>query len=195
MARKMRMNSLINKNNQTQSALEEMGKINSGNSALKKLQEFNKANAKGSEEEDNQKKTASPQQNAARTAVKEQPESRQEIQPNEAIKQSVSNVVTITSRERKGKVGRKPIYTDPLQKALEMQKISARTKAKLTNLIDKKFDTYTPDQMIDYLYQYYFEKGLSVEDQEFLLKEEEKLLQEYREKPKYQKLFLELKKD
>ncbi|KAF1303115.1 hypothetical protein [Enterococcus sp. JM9B] len=197
MARKMRMNSLINKNNQTQSALEEMGKINSGNTALKKLQEFNKANTKNADKDEVQEKDSNLQRPRYTTAEIVQKELSADLHKentqNEAIQQSVSSVVTITSHERKGRVGRKPIYTDPLQKALEMQKISARTKAKLTNLIDKKFDTYTPDQMIDYLYHYYFEKGLSVEDQEFLLKEEEKLLQEYREKPKYQKLLQELK--
>lgn len=68
MARKMRMNSLINKNNQTQSALEEMGKINSGNTALKKLQEFNKANTKNADKDEVQEKDSNLQRPRYTTA-------------------------------------------------------------------------------------------------------------------------------
>ncbi|MDT2759210.1 hypothetical protein [Enterococcus xiangfangensis] len=91
-----------------------------------------------------------------------------------------------------GKRGRKRQYYDPRLKALEMQKISARTKIRMQNLINAKFDGYTPDRMIDFLYDYYIEKGLSKDDRNFLDQLEEAAMQEYKEKPKYQKLFKEL---
>ncbi|MDT2638698.1 hypothetical protein P7D31_01030 [Enterococcus dongliensis] len=94
-----------------------------------------------------------------------------------------------------GKRGRKRQYYDPRLKALEMQKISARTKIRMQNLINAKFDGYTPDRMIDFLYDYYMEKGLSKDDRNFLDQLEEAAMQEYKEKPKYQKLFKELEND
>ncbi|WP_427814789.1 hypothetical protein ACQKTA_11320 (plasmid) [Enterococcus sp. 22-H-5-01] len=94
-----------------------------------------------------------------------------------------------------GKRGRKRQYYDPRLKALEMQKISARTKIRMQNLINAKFDGYTPDKMIDFLYDYYIEKGLSKDDRNFLDQLEEASMQEYKEKPKYQKLFKELEND
>lgn len=94
-----------------------------------------------------------------------------------------------------GKRGRKRQYFDPRLKALEMQKISARTKIRLQNLIDAKFDGYTPDKMIDLIYEYYVEKELSKDDRIFLSQLEEAAMEEYRTKPKYQRLFKELEKD
>lgn len=62
----------------------------------------------------------------------------------------------------------------------------------MQNLINAKFDGYTPDKMIDFLYDYYLEKGLSRDDRNFLNQLEEASMEEYKEKPKYQKLFKEL---
>ncbi|MFC0276789.1 hypothetical protein ACFFH2_08760 [Enterococcus devriesei] len=102
---------------------------------------------------------------------------------------------TQTSENEAGKRGRKRQYYDPRLKALEMQKISARTKIRMQNLINAKFDGYTPDKMIDYLYDYYLEKGLSRDDRNFLNQLEEASMEEYKGKPKYQKLFKELEND
>ena len=49
--------------------------------------------------------------------------------------------------------------------------------------------------MIDFLYDYYLEKGLSRDDRSFLNQLEEASMEEYKEKPKYQKLFKELEND
>lgn len=100
-----------------------------------------------------------------------------------------------TTENEVGKRGRKRQYYDPRLKALEMQKISARTKIRMQNLINAKFDGYTPDKMIDFLYDYYIEKGLSKDDRNFLNQLEEAAMEEYKEKPKYQKLFEELEND
>ncbi|GCF92996.1 hypothetical protein NRIC_08870 [Enterococcus florum] len=94
-----------------------------------------------------------------------------------------------------GKRGRKRQYYDPRLKALEMQKISARTKIRIQNLINAKFDGFTPDKMFDWLYEYYIEKELSKDDRNFLNHVEETAMEEYKEKPKYQKLFKELEND
>ena len=102
---------------------------------------------------------------------------------------------TQSSENEAGKRGRKRQYYDPRLKALEMQKISARTKIRMQNLINAKFDGYTPDKMIDYLYDYYLEKGLSRDDRNFLNQLEEASMEEYKSKPKYQKLFKELEND
>ncbi|MBO1307458.1 hypothetical protein JZO70_14875 [Enterococcus sp. 669A] len=102
---------------------------------------------------------------------------------------------TAASEEEVGKRGRKRQYYDPRLKALEMQKISARTKIRIQNLINAKFDGFTPDKMFDWLYEYYIEKELSKDDRDFLNHVEETAMEEYKEKPKYQKLFAELEND
>lgn len=102
---------------------------------------------------------------------------------------------TVSAEEEVGKRGRKRQYYDPRLKALEMQKISARTKIRIQNLINAKFDGYTPDKMFDWLYEYYIEKELSKDDRDFLNHVEETAMEEYKEKPKYQKLFAELEND
>ncbi|MGG5318617.1 hypothetical protein [Enterococcus sp. AZ072] len=101
----------------------------------------------------------------------------------------------VSADEEVGKRGRKRQYYDPRLKALEMQKISARTKIRIQNLINAKFDGYTPDKMFDWLYEYYIEKELSKDDRDFLNHVEETAMEEYKEKPKYQKLFAELEND
>ncbi|MBV7390408.1 MULTISPECIES: hypothetical protein [Enterococcus] len=93
------------------------------------------------------------------------------------------------------KRGRKRQYNDPRKKALEMQKISAQTKIRLQGLIDSKFDGYTPDKVIEFLYDYYLEKELLQDDRIFLKQVEDAAMEEYKEKPKYQKLFAELEND
>ena len=102
---------------------------------------------------------------------------------------------TMSSEDEVSKRGRKRQYYDPRLKALEMQKISARTKIRIQNLINAKFDGYTPDKMFDWLYEYYIEKELSKDDRDFLNHVEETAMEEYKEKPKYQKLFAELEND
>lgn len=107
----------------------------------------------------------------------------------------VTPTPSISTEEEAGKRGRKRQYYDPRLKALEMQKISARTKIRIQNLINAKFDGYTPDKMFDWLYEYYIEKELSKDDRDFLNHVEETAMEEYKEKPKYQKLFAELEND
>lgn len=102
------------------------------------------------------------------------------------------NAITPSSYNKRG---RKRQYFDPRMKALEMQKISARTKIRIQNLMDAKFDGYTPDRMIDFLYEYYLEKALSKDDKTFLEQLETASMEDWLEKPKYQKLFKELEND
>lgn len=98
-------------------------------------------------------------------------------------------------RQKSHRRGRRRQYKDPRLKALEMQKISARTKIRLQNLIDFKFDNKTIDSMIDFLYTSYFERELSMDDRNFLTQLEESSMKDYLEDPKYKKLFEQIKQE
>lgn len=98
-------------------------------------------------------------------------------------------------RQKTHRRGRRRQYKDPRLKALEMQKISARTKIRLQNLIDFKFDNKTIDSMIDFLYTSYFERELSMDDRNFLTQLEESSMADYLEDPKYKKLFEQIRRE
>lgn len=176
MAKKMKLDSLLTANKK--------------NKGIEKMSQFSDQEKK---EASSQAQRQSSKELLANGALKtpEAPENQLQYRPQ------VSNPATSSevSLEEPGKRGRKRQYFDPRLKALEMQKISARTKIRLQNLINAKFDGYTPDKMIDFLYDYYLEKGLSRDDRFFLTQVEEATMEEYKEKPKYQKLFKELEND
>ena len=164
---------------------------NKKNKGIEKMSEYSnqdKEEKKPSSQDLLAKRTLSPETDFRRSSFHD--ESRQLNERNQ-IQQHPPQ----PKESEAGKRGRKRQYYDPRLKALEMQKISARTKIRMQNLINSKFDGYTPDKMIDFLYDYYLEKGLSRDDRSFLNQLEEASMEEYKEKPKYQKLFKELEND
>ena len=177
MAKKMKLDSLLTAN-----------KKNKGIEKMSEYSNQDKEEKKPSSQDLLAKRTLSPETDFRRSSFHD--ESRQLNERNQ-IQQHPPQ----PQESEGGKRGRKRQYYDPRLKALEMQKISARTKIRMQNLINAKFDGYTPDKMIDFLYDYYLEKGLSRDDRSFLNQLEEASMEEYKEKPKYQKLFKELEND
>lgn len=177
MAKKMKLDSLLTAN-----------KKNKGIEKMSEYSNQDKEEKKPSSQDLLANRTLSPETDFRSTSFREEPRHLNErtITHEPAPQQHETEV---------GKRGRKRQYYDPRLKALEMQKISARTKIRMQNLINAKFDGYTPDKMIDFLYDYYLEKGLSRDDRNFLNQLEEASMEEYKEKPKYQKLFKELEND
>lgn len=163
---------------------------NKKNKGIEKMSEYSnqdKEEKKPSSQDLLANRTLSPETDFRHSSLHEETRPLNEKKPQE-------NTLHTPDSEP-GKRGRKRQYYDPRLKALEMQKISARTKIRMQNLINAKFDGYTPDKMIDFLYDYYLEKGLSRDDRNFLNQLEEASMEEYKEKPKYQKLFKELEND
>lgn len=177
MAKKMKLDSLLTAN-----------KKNKGIEKMSEYSNQDKEEKKPSSQDLLANRTLSPETDFRHNTISE--DTRHSLERNQR------SVNPPQSQETEaGKRGRKRQYYDPRLKALEMQKISARTKIRMQNLINAKFDGYTPDKMIDYLYDYYIEKGLSRDDRNFLIQLEEASMEEYKEKPKYQKLFKELEND
>ncbi|MBO0413180.1 hypothetical protein JZO81_19165 [Enterococcus hulanensis] len=177
MAKKMKLDSLLTAN-----------KKNKGIEKMSEYSNQDKEEKKPSSQDLLAKRTLSPETDFRHSSLQEERNHLNERPiTHEPISRSQENEV--------GKRGRKRQYYDPRLKALEMQKISARTKIRMQNLINAKFDGYTPDKMIDFLYDYYIEKGLSRDDRNFLNQLEEASMEEYKGKPKYQKLFKELEND
>lgn len=175
MAKKMKLDSLLTAN-----------KKNKGIEKMSEYSNQDKEEKKPSSQDLLANRTLSPETDFRRSALHD--ESRHLNELTSIIEEHPSQAHDTEA----GKRGRKRQYYDPRLKALEMQKISARTKIRMQNLINAKFDGYTPDKMIDFLYDYYLEKGLSRDDRNFLNQLEEASMEEYKEKPKYQKLFKEL---
>ncbi|EOH93105.1 hypothetical protein [Enterococcus pallens] len=183
MAKKMKLDSLLTANKK--------------NKGIEKMSEY-------SNQEQTEKTATKPRPSSkdllANAPIKKAASSKQENTIDhshfvETQARPVAPAPSVSAEEEVGKRGRKRQYYDPRLKALEMQKISARTKIRIQNLINAKFDGYTPDKMFDWLYEYYIEKELSKDDRDFLNHVEETAMEEYKEKPKYQKLFAELEND